>query len=111
MSYHNQAFYSSKNDGINTKIQQNQAQVRDLTDIMQQNIEKAMQRDINLQVLENNVENLQENASQFQQTSYKTKRWYIWKNRKWTIILVIVIVIILALLALAIGLGVGLNKN
>lgn len=109
MSYTNQAYNSR--DGVDAKIQQNQAQVRDLTNIMHQNIELAMQRDINLNALDTNIQDLEVNAGEFRTIARKTKRWYIWKNRKWTMILALVVIIIVLLLCLAIGLGVGLSKK
>lgn len=88
------------------KIKQNQAQVKEITNIMQQNIEKALQRDVNLSNLERNVDNLQVNSEDFKTVAKKTKQKFVWKNRKWTIILIVVIVVILLLLALGIYLGV-----
>lgn len=78
---------------------------------MQQNLQTVMERDVNLENLERNAENLDSQANQFQTTSSKTKRWFIWKNTKWTMILVITILIIIAVIALAIGLGVGISRR
>ncbi len=83
------------------KIRQNQEQVKEVKNIMQQNIEKALQRDVNLSKLESNVADLKASSEEFQTVSAKTKSHFAWKNKKWTIILIVVVICVL----LALGLG------
>jgi hypothetical protein len=92
-------------------IRRNQAQVREVTQIMQQNIEKALNRDINLTILEGNSERLNESAQDFKVSSVKTKRKYWCKNAKWSVILACVILSIILIIVLGVGLGLGLNQN
>ena len=92
------------------KIRQSQQQVKEITNIMQQNIEKALQRDVNLTNLESNIQNLQVSSEDFKAVSKKTKKKYLWKNRKWTIVLVLVILIIITLVGLGIGLSFKRNQ-
>lgn len=92
-------------------INRNQAQIKEVTNIMQQNIQKAMDRDISLTILENNVDNLQASAGEFQISTKKTHQKYLWKNRKWTVILIAVVVTIMVIIILGLALGIGLNNN
>ena len=96
---------------VDEQINRNQVQVNDLTNVMQQNLAKVMDRDMNLANLESSANELNNRANQFQTTSNKTKKRFIWKNRKWTIILVVTVIAILAIIALAIGLAVGLSQK
>ena len=102
---------STSESAMDDIIRRNQAQVREVTDIMQQNIQKALDRDISLTILENNVDNLEASAGEFRVASKKTRSKFLWKNRKWTLILIAVIVIILAIVILALVLGLGLNQK
>ena len=102
--------YSNMNT-IDRQIFQNQAQVNDLTNIMHENINKVMERDINLTILDERTDNLNNQASDFRNTARDTKKFYICKNRKWTIILIVTVLIILAVIGLIIGLAVGLTKK
>jgi t-SNARE complex subunit (syntaxin) len=92
MSYYNNQAYEGPN------VSTVNAQVRDLQDIMKQNIEKGMNRGVNLEQLSTNIEDLENNATQFNVTSNKTKSKFIWKNRKWTCILIVVIILIVLIL-------------
>ena len=107
MSYYNNQAYEGPN------ISTVDAQVRDLKDIMKQNIEKGMNRGVNLEQLNQNIEDLENDASQFNVVTKKTKSKFIWKNRKWTCILIIVIVlIVLILIGVIVGVVVSVtNKN
>lgn len=95
---------------FDTQINQNRAQLDNVTQVMQQNIQNVMERDINLRNLEENAENLNHRANDFQTTANKTKRIFIWRNTKWTMILIVTVVILVLVIALAIGLGVGLRN-
>lgn len=90
------------------QIQRNQDQVREITQVMQQNMQNILERDINLENLNKNADNLNNQANVFQTTSHRTKNRFKCKNTKWTII--VIIVVLLAIGIIALGLGVGLNK-
>jgi len=96
---------------MDTKISSTQAQVENITNIMQQNLQSVMERDYNLQNLEQSADRLNDHAGQFQATSSRTKRFFIWKNAKWTAILIVTIILILVVIALALGLGFGLSDK
>ncbi len=93
------------------KISLAQAQVQSVTNIMQQNLQSVMERDHNLKNLEDSADRLNINAGQFQTTSSRTKRFFIWKNAKWTAILIATVILILVVIALALGLGLGLSDK
>ena len=105
------SYYANSGSAIDDQINFNRGQVNDLTYVMQQNIEKAMNRDINLNNLQRNIDDLNYQANDFQSTAVKTKKWYIWKNTKWTIILVVTVVTLILLIILIIGLAVGLSMK
>jgi hypothetical protein len=100
-----------QNTNMDDKITYNRSQLNDITNIMHQNLEKVMDREINLKNLEQNADHLNIQANQFQTNSTKTKRFFIFKNAKWTTILIVTIILIIIIIALAIGLGVGLSNK
>jgi t-SNARE complex subunit (syntaxin) len=78
------------------RLQQAQAQVGEVVDIMRVNVEKVLERDQKLSELDRRADDLQEGASQFQQQAGKLKRKAWWENVKmWIIIGVILLVVIL----------------
>merc|ERR1711963_677989 len=81
------------------KLQQTQAQVDEVVDIMRVNVEKVLDRDQKISQLDDRAEALQAGASQFEASAGKLKRKYWWKNCKMMLILggivgIIVIIII-----------------
>ena len=99
-----------ESNSVDNRLASTQMQVDNVTSVMHQNIQHVMDRDINLSNLERNADNLHVRANEFQTTSSKTKKWFIWRNTKWTIILVITVLVLVLVIALAIGLGTGLAK-
>uniref|UniRef100_A0A8D0GES4 V-SNARE coiled-coil homology domain-containing protein n=1 Tax=Sphenodon punctatus TaxID=8508 RepID=A0A8D0GES4_SPHPU len=79
----------------NRKLQQMQAQVDEVVDIMQVNVDKVLERDQKLSELDNRADALQAGASQFETSAAKLKRKYWWKNCKMMIILGVICAIIL----------------
>lgn len=63
-------------------FQQTQAQVDEVVDIMRSNMEKVLERDDNLNQLDNRADNLQLGASRFEQSAVGLKKKYWWKNIK-----------------------------
>jgi hypothetical protein len=99
----NQGGYGStggQQGGGSKKLQQTHAQVNEVVDIMRENVEKVIDRDIKLSELDDRADALQQGASQFETQAAKLKRKYWWKNMQMWIILIaiglIVVVIIVA---------------
>ncbi|GCC29369.1 hypothetical protein chiPu_0007810 [Chiloscyllium punctatum] len=88
------------NTTSNRRLQQTQAQVDEVVDIMRVNVDKVLERDQKLSELDDRADALQAGASQFETSAAKLKRKYWWKNCKMMIILgaicafIIIIIII-----------------
>ncbi|XP_042912026.1 vesicle-associated membrane protein 1 [Parasteatoda tepidariorum] len=80
------------------RLQQTQAQVNEVVDIMRTNVEKVLERDQKLSELDDRAEALQQGASQFEQQAGKLKRKFWWKNCKMIIIMVIIGVVIVGVI-------------
>lgn len=90
------------------RLQQAQAQVGEVVDIMRVNVEKVLERDQKISELDRRADDLQEGASQFQQQAVKLKRKYWWENIKmWLIIGVVLMVIIIIVVVSTTGQGTG----
>ncbi|CAF0752999.1 unnamed protein product [Adineta ricciae] len=76
--------------GGSKRLAQQQAQVDEVVDIMRQNVDKVLERDKNLSLLDDRADKLQHNAAQFEQHAGKLKRKYWWKNMKMMIIMGVV---------------------
>ncbi|XP_076804132.1 vesicle-associated membrane protein 2-like isoform X2 [Clavelina lepadiformis] len=81
--------------GGSKKLQQTQAQVDDVVDIMRTNVDKVLERDQKLSEIHDRADALQQGASQFETQAAKLKRKYWWKNCKMIIMLSVVLVVIL----------------
>ncbi|RXN00530.1 Phosphatidylinositol 4,5-bisphosphate 3-kinase catalytic subunit beta isoform [Acipenser ruthenus] len=86
------------NTTSNRRIQQSQAQVDEVVDVMRMNMEKVMERDTKLSELDDRADALQAGASQFETSAAKLKRKNWWKNCKMMIILGGVCAIILIII-------------
>nr|QQY02487.1 VAMP 3 vesicle-associated membrane protein 3 [Cryptocotyle lingua] len=82
----------------NKRLQQTQAQVDEVVDIMRTNVEKVLERDQKLSQLDDRADVLQAGASQFEASAGKLKRKFWMKNMKLMIILGIVVFIILVII-------------
>lgn len=80
------------------RVQQTQAQVNEVVDIMRTNVEKVLERDSKLSELDDRAEALQQGASQFEQQAGKLKRKFWWKNCKMIIIMVAIGVVIVGVI-------------
>jgi len=76
--------------GGSKRLAQQQAQVDEVVDIMRQNVDKVLERDKNLSLLDDRADKLQHNAAQFEQHAGKLKRKFWWKNMKMMIIMGVV---------------------
>lgn len=84
------------------RIQQTQAQVDEVVDIMRTNVEKVLERDQKLSELDDRADALQQGASQFEQQAGKLKRKFWWKNCKmWAILIAVILIIIIIIIAWA----------
>ncbi|KNE64586.1 hypothetical protein AMAG_09944 [Allomyces macrogynus ATCC 38327] len=84
-----------------------QAQVNEVVGIMQQNIEKVMERGERLDTLQTKTEDLSQSANQFRRGATKVRKQMWWKNMKLKIIVFLIVVAIL----LAIILPLVLNNK
>jgi hypothetical protein len=79
----------------NRRLQQTQAQVDEVVDIMRVNVDKVLERDQKLSELDDRADALQAGASQFETSAAKLKNKYWWKNAKMMIILGVICLIVL----------------
>ncbi|XP_076037873.1 neuronal Synaptobrevin isoform X3 [Oratosquilla oratoria] len=86
------------------RLQQTQAQVDEVVDIMRTNIEKVLERDSKLLELDDRADALQQGASQFEQQAGKLKRKMWWKNIKMMIIMGVIGLIVLIIIVVKLGL-------
>ncbi|XP_059364866.1 vesicle-associated membrane protein 1-like [Carassius carassius] len=70
------------NTTSNRRLQQTQAQVDEVVDIMCVNVGKVLERDQKLSELDDRADALQAGASQFESCAAKLKNKYWWKNCK-----------------------------
>ncbi len=85
-------------------MQQAQAQVGEVVDIMRVNVEKVLERDQKISELDKRADDLQEGASQFHQQAVKLKRKYWGENIKmWIIIGIVVLVVIVIVIVSTTG--------
>ncbi|XP_048877632.1 vesicle-associated membrane protein 3 isoform X2 [Brienomyrus brachyistius] len=85
--------------GSNRRLQQTQAQVDEVVDIMRVNVDKVLERDQKLSELDDRADALQAGASQFETSAAKLKRKYWWKNCKmWAILIAVILTIIIIII-------------
>ncbi|KAK6175524.1 hypothetical protein SNE40_013972 [Patella caerulea] len=80
------------------RMQQTQAQVDEVVDIMRVNVDKVLERDQKISELDDRADALQAGASQFEASAGKLKRKYWWKNCKMMIILGSIIAVIIIII-------------
>ncbi|GFR24947.1 vesicle-associated membrane protein 3 [Trichonephila clavata] len=86
------------------RLQQTQAQVDEVVDIMRTNVEKVLERDQKLSELDDRADALQQGASQFEQQAGKLKRKFWWKNCKmWAILIGVVLIIIIVIVVASVA--------
>jgi len=86
--------------GGSKKLQQTQTQVNEVVDIMRENVEKVIDRDIKLSELDDRANALQQGASQFETQAAKLKSKFWWKNMKmWIILIVIGLIVVIIIVA------------
>ncbi|KAE9539451.1 hypothetical protein AGLY_004703 [Aphis glycines] len=80
------------------RLQQTQAQVDEVVDIMKTNVMKVLDRDQKLSELDDRADALQQGASQFEQQAGKLKRKFWLQNLKMMIIMGVIGLAILAII-------------
>ncbi|XP_037303383.1 vesicle-associated membrane protein 2 [Manduca sexta] len=80
------------------RLQQTQAQVDEVVDIMKANVEKVLDRDAKLSELDDRADALQQGASQFEQQAKSLKNKFWLQNLKMMIIMGVIGVVIVGLL-------------
>ncbi|XP_031621218.1 vesicle-associated membrane protein 2-like [Contarinia nasturtii] len=86
------------------RLQQTQAQVDEVVDIMKTNVEKVLERDQKLSELDDRADALQQGASQFEQQAGKLKRKFWLQNLKMMIIMGVIGLVIVLIIASKLGL-------
>ncbi|KAI7902205.1 synaptobrevin-domain-containing protein [Cokeromyces recurvatus] len=75
-----------------------QQQVDEVVNIMQENIDKVMQRGERLDDLRGKTEDLQATATHFRRGANQVRKRMWWKDLKWKIIIAVTIIVILAII-------------
>ncbi|KAJ3094279.1 hypothetical protein HDU96_001749 [Phlyctochytrium bullatum] len=92
-----------------SRTQQVQSQVDEVVGIMQENVNKVMQRGEHLDTLQNKTEDLQNSSQQFRKGASAVRKQMWWKDFKMKLILGGIIVAILIIIIVSIV--VGTKKN
>ncbi|NWX11500.1 VAMP1 protein, partial [Aegotheles bennettii] len=82
----------------NRRLQQTQAQVEEVVDIMRVNVDKVLERDQILSQLDDRADALQAGASQFESSAAKLKRKYWWKNCKMMIMMGVICALVVVVI-------------
>lgn len=72
------------------RMQQTQAQVDEVTEIMKMNVEKVLERDAMISQLDERADALQEGAEMFEKQAGALKSKFWWKNMKMMIVMVVI---------------------
>ncbi|XP_036864944.1 vesicle-associated membrane protein 1 isoform X1 [Manis javanica] len=101
------------NTTSNRRLQQTQAQVEEVVDMMRVNVDKVLKRDEILSELDDRADALQVGASQFESSAAKLKRKYWWKNCKMMIMLgaICAIVVVVIVMCMPHGTSFGVRKT
>ncbi|KAM6284103.1 vesicle-associated membrane protein 1 isoform 2-T2 [Spheniscus humboldti] len=91
---------SLPNLSSNRRLQQTQAQVEEVVDIMRVNVDKVLERDQKLSELDDRADALQAGASQFESSAAKLKRKYWWKNCKMMIMMGVICAIVVVVIVI-----------
>ncbi|NXG48278.1 VAMP1 protein, partial [Psilopogon haemacephalus] len=83
----------------NRRLQQTEAQVQEVVDLMRVNVDKVLERDEKLSELDDRADALQAGASQFESSAAKLKRKYWWKNCKMMIMMGVICAIVVMVIA------------
>ncbi|XP_009585901.1 PREDICTED: vesicle-associated membrane protein 1, partial [Fulmarus glacialis] len=84
----------------NRRLQQTQAQMEEVVDIMRVNVDKVLKRDEKLSELDDRADALQAGASVFESSAAKLKRKYWWKNCKMMIMMGVICAIVVVVIVI-----------
>nr|AAC47498.1 synaptobrevin homolog [Hirudo medicinalis] len=79
------------------RLQQAQAQVDEVVDMMRVNVDKVLEKDQKLAELDGRADALQAGASQFEASAGKLKRKFWWKNMKMMLIMGAVVAVVVVI--------------
>ena len=82
------------------RMEQTQAQVNEVVEIMKANVSKVMERDTKLDELDAQAHELSTSAQVFEVQSRKVRRKMWWRNLKFTITLGLVVLILIIIIAI-----------
>ncbi|XP_035170143.1 vesicle-associated membrane protein 1 isoform X2 [Oxyura jamaicensis] len=91
---------SPPNLSSNRRLQQTQAQMEEVVDIMRVNVDKVLKRDEQLSELDDSADALQAGASVFESSAAKLKRKYWWKNCKMMIVMGVICAIMVVVIVI-----------
>ncbi|KAI9319264.1 synaptobrevin-domain-containing protein, partial [Dichotomocladium elegans] len=80
------------------RTQRVQAQVDEVVNIMQDNIDQMMRRGENINSLQHMTEDLHMTSSQFRRGANQVRKRMWWKDLKWKIIIAVTILVILGII-------------
>ncbi|KAI9145974.1 synaptobrevin [Paraphysoderma sedebokerense] len=80
------------------KTHQVQAQVNEVVGIMQNNIEKVMERGEKLDSLANKTEDLQQSSMQFKKGATKVRKQMWWKDMKLRLMIAAVVILLIIII-------------
>ncbi|XP_068257366.1 vesicle-associated membrane protein 1 isoform X2 [Nyctibius grandis] len=84
----------------NRRLQQAQAEVEEVVDVIRVNVDKVLERDKRLSELDDRADALQAGASQFESSAAKLKRKYWWKNCKMMIMMGVICAIVVVVIVI-----------
>lgn len=85
-----------------SKTKQVQSQVDEVVGIMQNNIEKVMERGEKLDTLATKTEDLQQSSMQFKKGATKVRKAMWWKDMKIKLVIALVVILILVIVLIPI---------
>eukprot|EP00116_Pleurobrachia_bachei_P016490 sb/3476752/ len=81
--------------GGNYAVNQSQQEVDEVMGIMQNNIQRVIERDTKLTDINQRADQLQDGASQFKTTGQQLRRKMWWQNMKFKIVIAVIVIVIL----------------
>ena len=81
------------------RTQKIQNEVNEVVGIMQDNIEKVMERGEKIEVLQDKTDDLQNSATKFKKGANRVRKAMWWKDMKLKLIIVVVIIVIVLAIA------------
>ena len=96
---------------LNQQLENTKGALKEVKDIMRGNIEKALERDVNINELAEKSDELAEGAQRFQKKANAVKKHMWWENCKSSTALWIIIAIVIAFIILIIIIATSTHKK